>query len=168
MSIKFLSFQANRAFYDVAVIFNQQPTTYYFNRENPQLKHLERVEWRNIPLFNVQVDSKGKVSITIETRRLTQPYINRLKRQVPTSFVRKLYVTDQIIHDKNKIVFSSPEFRRSIKMLIAFVDSSREPIHHWKTLLNSEISMTILLRICAELLNKNINGVIVPELNESN
>lgn len=153
MTFKFSSDTANYAYYDVAVILNQQPTIYHLEKTNPQLRKLSFVEWSNFPLFNVQVDSKATVKIRIHFGNLTQPFIGRLQKSVSSSFINSLAFGENITYQKEKMEFLASNFKRCLKILVVFMDSSTtEPAKKLKRLQTIDVSITILLKMCQELL----------------
>ncbi len=147
MQYKFYSYEANRLCYDINVIFDQQPTDFLLKKTNPQLRQLERVLWKNIPLLIIAVDERANVILHVKFHKWTQPFINRLKE-----FEQILEPFERIIF-KNKILkISSRTFVRAFKILIGFIDSSQQ--NRLKFLMKKEISMTVLLRDFFQLAEK--------------
>lgn len=141
---RFSKESSNKLCYHVLVVFEFEPTHYYYYGN----KSLRRVRWQKTGrLFEISIDSSSSVILTIILRKLTQPYINRMCRSNKGSFINKLTNEDSIVYEKGSLLISSPKLDRSLKIAIAFLDSSIDAKLNFRLLTERKISMTTLLRM---------------------
>lgn len=144
MITRFSKESLNKLCYQVLVVFEREPTHYYYYRN----KSPRRVRWQKTGRrFEISINSSSSVILTIILRKLTQPYINRMCQSKKSSFINILTDKDSIVYDNGSLLISSPKLDRSLKIAIAFLDSSIDAKLNFRLLTERKISMTTLLRM---------------------